>query len=232
MPLKITNFSNTILQNISFELSYGDNLIVLGSNGVGKTTLAKVLSGIIPSDTVNIDGICPSKSFGENRAKLINYIPPKLEIFDSFISLRDFLALSCLQSHLSIEKVLTMLQLTAIASQKCHTLSSGQSQLLLIASALLHEAKYTIFDEPTANLDPQKMRILFKVLQNSMPKASKIIITHNLNLAYKLGFNILFLDQGKIAFHGASEAFFEARHLHTLYDGAVIKANNTIMVKL
>jgi iron complex transport system ATP-binding protein len=232
MPLKITNFSNAILQNISFELAYGDNLIILGSNGVGKTTLAKVLSGIIASDSVNIDGLSPSKTFGVSRAKLINYIPPKLEIFDSFISVREFLELSCLQSHLSIEKVLSTLQLTALASQKCQTLSSGQAQLLLIASALLHEAKYTIFDEPTANLDPQKMQMLFKLLQNAMPKESKIIITHNLNLAYKLGFDILFLDQGKIAFHGASEAFFEATHLHALYDGAVIKENNTIMVKL
>lgn len=232
MPLKINNFSNAILQNISFELEKGENLIILGANGVGKSTLTKILSGIMPSNTVNIDGISPSKTFGQTRAKLINYIPPKLEIFDSFISVREFLALSCLDKTISIDEVLNTLKLTHLSSQTCHTLSSGQSQLLLIATALLHQADYTIFDEPTANLDPQKIQILFKILQTSLKNKSKILITHHLDFAYKLGFNILFLADSKIAFHGSSKDFFEAKALHKLYDGAVIKENNTIMVKL
>jgi iron complex transport system ATP-binding protein len=232
MPLKITNFSNTILNNISFEVKASQNLIILGSNGVGKTTLAKILAGIIPSNTVSIDGVSPSKTFGLKRVKLLNYIPPKLEIFDTYLSVSDFLALNVFNDKLSVKEVLNTLELTHLAEQSCQTLSSGEAQLLLMASALLHEANYTIFDEPTANLDPQKMQIIFALLKDALPKKSKILITHNLDLAYKLGFDVLFLHKGKIIFHGTSKDFFEAQNLNNIYQGAVIKEHYGIRIKL
>ncbi|MDQ7085487.1 MAG: ABC transporter ATP-binding protein [Sulfurovum sp.] len=232
MPLKITNFSNAILYNISFSLPQGHNLILLGSNGVGKTTLAKILSGMIPSDSVDIDGISPSTTFGHSRAKSINYVPPVLEIFDSFISVKAFLTLSCIEPVCNIEEVLNQVGILHLSPKLCHTLSSGESQLVLIASALLHQANYTIFDEPTANLDPQKIQSIFSLLQKSLPSKSKIIITHHLDLAYQLGFDILFLAHGKIAFYGSSADFFEPLHLETLYQGAVIKENHYIRVNL
>ncbi|SFV71662.1 Iron(III) dicitrate transport ATP-binding protein FecE (TC 3.A.1.14.1) [hydrothermal vent metagenome] len=232
MPLLINNFSNKILNMISFNLNKGGNLIILGANGVGKSTLSKVLSGIIPSSSVSIDGLNPSKVFGQKRRRLINYIPPKLEVFDSFMTVNDFLSLCPFSHDYSKEKVLKKLKINYIANKACHKLSSGESQLVLIASALLHHADYTIFDEPTANLDPQKIQNLFQVLKYEMPNKSKIIITHHLDLAYKLGFDILLLKNKSIVFHGSSEAFFDPKHLSLCYDGAVEKQGNNIVVKL
>ena len=232
MPVKIDNYTNAILRDISFSLQAGENLIILGSNGTGKTTLAKVLCGMTPSDSVNIDGINPSKVYGKKRAKLINYVPPKLDIFDAFITVREFLELAILHNNLTIDTVLESLHITHLADKFCKTLSSGESQLLLIASALLHDARYTIFDEPTANLDPNKMQLLFALLKDTSTLESKIIITHNLDLAYKLGYNILFLEEGTMKFHGTSTNFFSQSHLDTLYDGSVHKQANNIVVKL
>jgi len=232
MPLKIDNYSNEVLKNISFTLEAGEYLIILGSNGVGKTTLAKVLCGITPSSSVTIDGITPSKLYSEKRAKLINYIPPKLDIFDEFITVREFLELGALNNNLSINASLKKLHITHLANKTCKLLSSGESQLLLIASALLHDARYTIFDEPTANLDPQKMQLLFTLLKDETTLQSKVIITHNLDLAYKLGYNILFLAEGAVKFYGTSTDFFEQEHLDVLYDGSVKKNDNNIVVKL
>ena len=179
--LKIDNYSSNILKNISFLLEPREHLIILGSNGVGKTTLAKVLCGITPSTSVRIDGINPSKLYGKARARLINYIPPKLDVFDEFITVREFLALGFIgrQHPTGINEVLDKLNISHLSDKTCHTLSSGESQLLLIASALLHDADYTIFDEPTANLDPQKMQLLFALLKDETILKSKIIITHN-----------------------------------------------------
>ncbi len=234
--LKIDNYSNAILKDISFTLKDGKNLIILGSNGVGKTTLAKVLCGITPASSVDIDGINPSKVYGQKRAKLINYIPPKLDLFDEFITVREFLELGAIGvaggQHPTIDEALEKLRISHLANKACKALSSGESQLLLIASALLHNACYTIFDEPTANLDPQKMQLLFGLLKNKSILKSKMIITHNLDFAYKLGFDILFLEDGEVKFHGSSTDFFTQTHLDALYDGSVEKCENNIVVKL
>jgi len=85
--LSITNFNNTILTEINFHLKNDENLIILGSNGAGKSTLAKVACGIIDSNSVKLFDKELNNLSAKQRAELINYIPPKLEIFDEYISL-------------------------------------------------------------------------------------------------------------------------------------------------
>ncbi|MBD3793472.1 MAG: ATP-binding cassette domain-containing protein [Campylobacterales bacterium] len=230
--LTIKNYTNSILTNISFTLPSNQNLTILGSNGVGKTTLAKVLCGITPSQSITINGLYPSKTFGEQRAKLINYIPPKLEVFDSFITVREFLTLSCLDTHISIKTVLETLAITHLEESSCQTLSSGEAQLVQVAGSWLHGAAYTIFDEPTANLDPQKIQLLFRLFKNPNFLQSKVIITHNLDLAYKLGFDVLYLADKKIAYLGSAKRFFEQKNLDTIYQQSVQKIADTLVVKL
>ena len=228
--LKINNYSNSILNSITFSLESGKDLIILGSNGVGKTTLAKVLCGITPTNSVTINGINLSKTYGKRRTKLINYTPPKLEVFDEFITVKEFLELG--NSNLKIKAVLEILHISHLSNKTCKTLSSGESQLLLIASALLHNALYSIFDEPTSNLDPKKIQLLFKLLKDKSILKSKIIITHNLDLAYKLGYDILFLKDGNIHFYDTSHNFFTQENLDMLYDGSVEKQAHNIVIKL
>ena len=230
--LEIKNYTNKILKDITITLSQDRNLIILGSNGIGKTTLAKILCGIIPTNNVFINGIIPSKTFGKQRTKEINYIPPKLEIFDEFITVKEFLELGYFNNDITINQALDILQISHLQNQPCQNLSSGESQLLLIASGLLHNANYTIFDEPTSNLDPQKIEILFKIFKDNTLLKSKIIITHNLDLAYKLGFDVIFLDNKHISFYGSSSNFFENEHLDKIYQGSIQKIQGNIVIKL
>lgn len=229
--LKINNYDSLILHNISFELQ-NKNLIILGSNGAGKTTLAKVLCGIISSSCVSIENKNPSDIYGESRTKLINYIPPKLEIYDDFMSVEEFLEINKLYTHKSIYEVLQLLNIEYTKNKKCKNLSSGEAQLLLLASAILHNAKYTIFDEPTSNLDPIKIKNSFQILQDENILQNKIIITHNLNLAYKLGFDILFIKDGVIAFNDSSEQFFSDANLQLFFSDSVKKYDDNIVVNL
>ena len=229
--LKIDNYNSLILHNISFELR-NKNLIILGSNGAGKTTLAKVLCGITPSSCVAIEDKNPSDIYGEHRTKLINYIPPKLEIYDEFMSVEEFLEINMLSTHKSIDEVLKLLNIEYTKNKKCKNLSSGEAQLLLLASAILHNAKYTIFDEPTSNLDPIKIKNSFHILQDKNILQNKIIITHNLNLAYKLGFDILYIKDGTIAFYDSSERFFSDENLELFFHDSVKKCDDNIVVNL
>ena len=230
--LKIDNYSSELLQNITFNLEENQNLIILGSNGAGKTTLAKVLCGIIANQEVDIEGINPSKVYGDKRIKLINYIPAKLDIFDEHISVYEFLNLSLINSDMSIDEVLMYLDIEYLKNSSCKTLSSGESQLLLLASGILHNAKYTIFDEATSNLDPQKVKKVFTILKDSKLLQTKLIITHNLAMAYKLGYDIMFIKDGKIEFQGSHDEFFSFENLDKFFDGSIKKINDNIVINL
>ncbi|MGB5867482.1 MAG: ABC transporter ATP-binding protein, partial [Arcobacteraceae bacterium] len=207
-------------------------LVILGSNGAGKTTLAKVLCGLIETQNVRLKNTSLSDISYDERVELLNYIPPKLEVFDEYMSVEEFLALNKIYDSHHIDDVLKKLQIEYLKNKNCKRLSSGESQLVLIASAILHDAKYTILDEPTSNLDPQKLKNVFEILSHDKTMKNKIIITHNLNLAYKLGFDIVFVKNGTIAFNGTSEEFFTQENLNSVYDNTVKKISDNIVVDI
>lgn len=229
--LKITNFSNSILTDIDFHLKNSENLIILGSNGAGKSTLAKVICGISHSDSVELFSQKLQVLSAKDRASLINYIPPKLEIFDEYISLREYLEFSRLYSKYSVDEVLSFLDLNSLENKPCITLSSGEQQLTMLASSLLHNAKLTIFDEPTANLDPQKTLKVAKILSSDKIQ-NRIIITHDLNLAHKLGYKILYMSNGKIEFFDDNDKFFEESNLEKFFGSSLKRIDNYFVVSL
>lgn len=229
--LKISNFSNSILTNINFHLKENENLIILGSNGAGKSTLAKLLCGISHSDSVELFSQNLNELSAKERAKFINYIPPKLDVFDEYISLQEYLELSNLYSNFSIDETLSILDLKALAQKTCITLSSGEQQLTMLASSILHNAKITIFDEPTANLDPQKTLNVYNILKSEKLQ-NRIIITHDLNLAFKLGYKILYIQNGKIEFFNKGEEFFEESNLYKFFGSSIKRVDDFFMVNL
>jgi len=217
--LQLKNYHSKFLHYLTFELKKGQNLIILGSNGAGKSTLAKVLCGITPS-TTTINNTPLTLYNAKERTKLINYIPAKLEIFDEYITLNDYLDLSRLHTLLESNHLLKFLEIEKLKDKPCQQLSSGEQQLTMFATAILHNANITIFDEPTANLDPQKSRDIYSILKSNILQ-SKIIITHDLNLAYHLGYDIIYMKHGKIDFKGSSREFFNENNLNDYFGTSV-----------
>jgi len=227
--LKIDNLSNTILKNISLHLD--ENLIILGSNGAGKSTLARAICGLIPSDKIQLFNKSLHLLDAKKRAELINYIPPKLEIFDEYISLKEYLKLSKLHSNLEVNEVMQLLGIEKLQDEMCKNLSSGEQQLTLMASAILHNAKLSIFDEPTANLDPKKTLEVYKLLKSDKIK-TRIIITHDLNLAFKLGYKILYMQDCEVKFFDTNQKFFKDANLNSIFGDSLIRVGDYFMVNL
>jgi len=231
MKLNINGYSNTILKNINFELKKNQNLIILGSNGAGKSTLAKVLCGITPSTEVKINNQNLHQLNPKTRTKYINYIPAKLEIFDEYITLYEYLELSRLHTSIESQSVLKLLDIEHLQNKSCQQLSSGEQQLTMLATAVLHNAQITIFDEPTANLDPQKSCDVFALLQSNHFQ-TKVIITHDLTLAYRLGYDILYIKEGEVSFFDNSKTFFETSNLDRYFGSSVTIIDNFVVVNL
>lgn len=228
--LKLSNYSDKILKNIHVKLAKNQNLIILGENGAGKSTLAKVLCGITPS-TLRIEGKLLQQYSPIERTKLLNYIPAKLEIFDEYLTLGEYLNLSCLHTLLESNNLLKLLEITHLKNKACQELSSGEQQLTMLATAVLHNAKITIFDEPTANLDPKKSRDIFSLLKSKLFQ-NKIIITHDLNLAYKLGYDVIYMKEGKIVFQEQSKNFFQESNLNNFFGTSVKMTPTNIVINL
>ena len=231
--LEIKNYNSSILKDISFHLKEDENLIILGQNGAGKSTLAKVLSNLIENSNVIINNENLNKIDDKKRAQVINYIPPKFEIFDEYLTLCEFLELSFIKEidYKKIDEVVSLLKLDKLKHRSCIDFSSGEKQLLLLASSILHDAQITIFDELTANLDISRLKEVFDIFSSKYLK-QKIIITHNLDLAYALKYKILYIKDGKIEFFDESSAFFSSENLKRFYNNSIIKVNEHLVVNL
>lgn len=231
--LEIKDYNSSILHEISFSLRENENLIILGQNGAGKSTLAKVLANLIPNEKVKLFNENISNINDSKRASYINYIPPKLTIFDDYITLREFLELSFINSvdNKRIDEIIKLLNLKKLEHKYCKSFSSGEKQLLLLASAILHNAKITIFDELTANLDISRLKEVYDILNSDLLQ-QKIVITHNLDLAHALKYKVLFLNDGIIEFFGEHDEFFENKNLSRFYNESIQKINNHLVVNL
>ncbi|NWF65973.1 MAG: ABC transporter ATP-binding protein [Campylobacterales bacterium] len=228
MLLKIDNLSTNYLKNISLQIE-DESVVILGSNGAGKTTLAKSMCGLIENKHVTIDKHNISDMKAKKRAELINFVPSKLEIFDEFIDVYEFLELNLFDKSVNkIDYFLKKFEIEHLQKSFVKDLSSGESGLILFISGLLQNSYFTIFDEPTANLDSDK-----KIRVHEMIKCFNkysIVITHDLNLASSLGFRVIFLKNGQILFDGSSSDFFHDINLKIIFGDSVKKIDKYFLV--
>ncbi len=232
--LSYTIKDKTLLHNISLAFKEGENFIILGENGSGKSTLAKLLCGLIPSEKkVLLQGQYLEKVDTKKRSQLINYMPSKFSLYDPYVTVNAYLNLSLYRStpkEESIKEVLPQLQLLQYQETYASELSSGEQQLLLLASSMLQGATITIFDEPTRNLDPKKTKILFDILKKSDRFKQKILITHDLQFAYSLGYPILYLEDGVVSYF--KDDFFTPKNLKHYFHDTIMIVDNYIVETL
>ena len=232
--LELKNYSNFILKDISFSLQNDENLLILGENGAGKSTLAKVLSNLIKSSNLFFKNENINNMNSLNKAEILNYIPSHFEVFDDYLTLFEYLKLCCLEDKPTkqIEKIIYLLKLDSLKNSYCSNLSSGEQQLLQLAGSILHNAQITIFDELTANLDLNRLKEVFSILDSNLLK-QKIIITHNLDFAYALkDYKVLFLKKGSLEFFGSHDKFFTQENLNRYYNESIKLLNSHLVLDL
>jgi ABC-type cobalamin/Fe3+-siderophores transport system ATPase subunit len=100
--------------------------------------------------------------------------------------------------------------------------------MVLFIGGLLQNSHLTIYDEPTANLDNDKKIKIYNMLKTS--SKYKIVITHDLNLAYRLGFRIIYLQNGKKIFDGSKDEFFKDDNLLSIFGDSIKRVDDFFMV--
>lgn len=214
-----------ILKDVSLNIE--NHLSVLGANGSGKSTLAKAICSLIEyKGEIAIQSQNLQELSLNERAKQISYIPAKLEIFDSHITLFEFVLLGRFpyktsffdysQKDKNIAKnTLEFLKLSHLSSHTLNSLSSGEQQLTLIAQALAQQSKVIIFDEPTANLDPHNAKRVAEHIKGLKSYHTVILITHDLHLARYIDSPVAFIKDKTLTLF--EDGFFEDKNLEKLY---------------
>ncbi|MFA5939106.1 MAG: ABC transporter ATP-binding protein [Sinimarinibacterium sp.] len=195
----------TALNGIDFTIQQGEFFGLLGPNGAGKSTLINIIAGLLRMDagSVTVMGYDTVRQFREARRRL-GVVPQEL-VFDPFFKVRDMLRIQAgyygvgRQSWPWIDEMLERLELSAKAEASMRTLSGGMKRRVLIAQALVHRPPVVILDEPTAGVDVELRRTLWKFMAELHRQGTTVVLTtHYLEEAQELCGRIAILDHGAL----------------------------------
>ncbi len=199
---KYNNEEFWTLENINLSVKKGDYLIILGPNGGGKTTLLKLMLGLLTPNKGTV-------SLNIERNK-VGYLPQYITIKRDFpITVKNVIILGLAKGQkISQEffgEVVEELKLGDLLEKKISDLSGGQLQRVLLARAVISQPELLILDEPTSNIDPYGTFCFFSYLEKLNGKMTIIMVTHNLGLIMSgaksvacVNKNLIYMDKPQI----------------------------------
>ena len=191
--LTVAYGNHQVIDNLSFNINQGDFLVVIGENGVGKTTLVRSMLGFIKPQKGEII-ISPQTKIG--------YVPQFRNIDQEYpLSIRDFIALNVQHSFLPwlrtserqrVDEIISQTNLQKIADRPLGLVSGGEKQRAYLAQALLPKPGLLILDESTASLDNEmKYELLDLVTRFQQQGLSVMFVTHDWDLVQHYGTRFL-----------------------------------------
>ena len=202
-----------VLEDINLTVEEHDFLGIIGPNGGGKSTLLKVILGLVKPyrGVVTVLGDAPEKS-----RSLIGYVPQTSRYDHDFpVSVRDVVMMGrygragllkhyTAQDHAAVQRVLREVGMLERASTQIGQLSGGQQQRVLIARALAAEPRLLLLDEPTASIDTAMQTELYELLERLKKQMTVIMVSHDIGAVSVFVDKIACLNQ-RLFFHGSRE---------------------------
>ena len=201
------------VDDLSLHIRPGEIYGFIGHNGAGKTTTIKACCGILNFEegNIQIDGISVKENPLECKKKLA-YIPDNPDLYDFMTGIRylnfiaDIFGVNANDRQERIHKYADMFELTQDLAQPISAYSHGMKQKLAIISALIHEPKLIIMDEPFVGLDPKASHLLKETMHELCATGTAIFFsTHVLEVAEKLCDKVAIIKEGRLICSGTME---------------------------
>lgn len=195
------------VKDVSFSVSSGSILGVIGRNGAGKTTTIRMVLNIFPPDSgeVLIDGARATAAFRDR----VGYLPEerglyaKMRVLDLLLFLAELKGVSRAHAHDRAIVHLERFGLGARTKSKVEELSKGNQQKVQFISAVIHDPDLVVLDEPFSGLDPVNTNLLIDMMAELKARGKAIIFsTHVMDFAEKLCDRIAMIDGGELVMYG------------------------------
>jgi len=224
----------TAVDNVSFDINKGEIVGYIGSNGAGKSTTIKMMSGILTptKGKILVNGLEPYSN--KNRSKCLKDIGVvfgqrtqlwwDLPLIESFNLYKDIYNINDQDFKERLAYLTSLLGLDKFLSSQVRTLSLGQRMRADLAAALIYNPKILFLDEPTIGLDVLiKEKIIYAIKEiNKKYQTTIILTTHDMSDIKSLCNRVIILDEGKILYdgnlQGIKEKFGDIRHIFVLSD--------------
>ena len=208
-----------VLRDLSFSIGDGECVGLIGANGAGKSTVMKLLLGLLTGEgTILVDGVAVKKDTLAQIRRKLGFVLQDSDnqmfmptVYEDMIFGPLNYGLSREETDKRVDAVLERLGLQELKHRHNHRISGGEKRMAAIATILAMEPEAMLMDEPTAALDPYNRRIVIHTIR-SLPQ-TKLITSHDLDMILDTCSRVILLSEGRIAADGPAEEVLRDRAL-------------------
>jgi phospholipid/cholesterol/gamma-HCH transport system ATP-binding protein len=217
---------NQVLRGVDLTINKGENMVIIGRSGCGKSVLLKLIIGLLKPDAgkilVNGDEVTSLNGNQLNQLRQkFGMLFQASALFDSMtvdenvgLGLREHTKMPEVEIKKKVKETLKLVGLSGIEEKKPAELSGGMKKRVGLARAIAMDPEYVLYDEPTTGIDPIMADVINELiinLRNTLAITS-IAVTHDIVSAYKIADRIAMLYEGKIIFIGTPEETKNTNH--------------------
>lgn len=212
-----------VLSNVSFHVNKGENVGLIGANGAGKSTIMKLLLGLLQGEgEIRISGVQVCRDTLAEIRRMCGYVlqdsddqmfmPTVLE--DMIFGPVNY-GMTRQEAEKKADAVLAELGIAELKNRYNHRISGGEKRMAAIAAVLAMEPEVLLMDEPTAALDPYNRRMIIDTIRK-LPQ-TKIITSHDLDMILDTCTRVILIGGGTVAADGPAEEILTNKKLLETY---------------
>ena len=212
-----------VIDNLSFHIRKGETVGLIGANGAGKSTIMKLMLGLLPAQgEILVDGMPVTKQNLPPIRQKIGFVLQDSDnqmfmptVYEDMIFGPRNYGLSREEADARVDRVLRELGLENLKHRHNHKISGGEKRMAAIATILAMEPEMIVMDEPSTALDPVNRRRVISTINSR--KETKLIASHDLDMILDTCQRVILLNHGRIVADGEAETI--------LRDQALLEAN-------
>ena len=234
-----------VLQDVSFQVSKVEYVALIGSNGTGKSTLIKCVSGLLPlaGGEIEICGKDSRKLKAKERARLVAVVPQSYYVDYDFTvedivmmgrnPYIDFRHRESKEDHEIAERAMKLTKTDVFRDRPYNELSGGERQRVILARAITQQPQIILLDEPTSALDLHHQIEVMELIRdlNEKENITVMAVLHDINLASRFCSRIIILKDGKVKADGTPKQIINREEMESLYNMKLLVKNNPLLEK-